>query len=117
METLDDLKSLLQTNPGLIFLKFEADWCAPCKKIKSHVLNWFKRLPPTAKGYVIDIDESLEIYASLKTKRMISGIPSIVVYKKGNTGIIPDECISGADPAKIDVFFRTCLSNLLPTTS
>lgn len=111
MESLDDLKTELESNPGLIFIKFEADWCGPCKKIKSHVENWFKRLPPFAKTYIVDIDESLEIYATLKTKRMISGIPSIIMYRKGNNGMLPNECVSGTDLAAIDGFFRKCLMN------
>jgi thiol:disulfide interchange protein len=111
METLDDLKTLLEANPGMIFLKFEADWCGPCKKIKSHVLSWFKRLPPNAQAYIVDIDESLEIYATLKTKRIISGIPSIVMYRKGNVSLAPNESVSGSNPADVDAFFTKSLQH------
>jgi thioredoxin 1 len=109
METLDDLKGVLEENAGVIILKFEADWCGPCKKIKPYVGEWVKRLPPTVKYIVVNIDDSLEIYATLKNKRMVSGIPSLVAYRKGNVSLIPDERVSGSDPAGIDQFFKNIL--------
>ena len=38
-------KQLLQVNPGYIIIKFTADWCNPCRKIKADVEKWFGRFP------------------------------------------------------------------------
>jgi hypothetical protein len=33
---------------------------------------------------IIDIDDNFEIYAFLKSKKMVNGVPVILCYKKGN---------------------------------
>ena len=39
---------------------------------------------------------------------MVNGIPVILLYKKGNVSYIPDDAITGADPADLDKFFKRC---------
>ena len=34
------IDELLPKNNGYIIIKFTADWCGPCKKIKPHVDNF-----------------------------------------------------------------------------
>jgi len=60
---------LLKNNPGQFIIKFGAEWCAPCKKIEKDVKFCFDRMPDTVQCAIIDIDEYLDLYAFLKTKK------------------------------------------------
>jgi thiol-disulfide isomerase/thioredoxin len=105
IENKDALLKLLTENTGIIVLKFGAEWCGPCKKIEGLVGDWFKKMPTNVQTGVIDIDDNFELYAFLKKKRMIQGIPAIFRYNSGNTNYIPDDIVSGADKTQIDAFF------------
>ena len=56
----------------------------------------------------IDVDESFELYATLKQKKMVSGIPAILCWYKGNETIIPDDSTIGADVEQIKLLFLRC---------
>ena len=108
------LKTILETNPGIIIIKFGATWCGPCVKIGDLVDHWFNRMPGTIQTYLIDVDENLDIYAFLKNKKMIQGIPAILAYHKGNFNYIPDDSAVGANPNEINSFFLRCLNHVKP---
>jgi hypothetical protein len=38
-------------------------------------------------------------------------------YKKGNTSFIPDDSVTGADPAQLDGFFKRCGLHLLSVST
>jgi len=99
---------LLKTNKGALIIKFGAEWCGPCKKIDPLVYDWMNKLStqPNIQCAIIDIDESFEIYAFLKSKKMVNGIPVILCYKKGNLTWIPDKSIVGANETQINIFFQ-----------
>ncbi len=101
---------LLTKNPGKVVIKFGAEWCGPCKQIEPLVIQYMNNLPETVQGAIIDIDESFDLYAFLKSKRMVNGIPVILCYNYGNTSFVPDDYISGADPKAIHSFFERVLS-------
>jgi len=103
---------LLLSNPGLIIIKFGADWCGPCKLIEADVLSSFSSMPDTVQCVIVDIDKSVDLYAFLKTKRMVNGVPAFLCYKKGNTRYVPDEAFGGADKPKLRQFFASCLDLL-----
>ena len=103
-------KDLLLQNPGHVVIKFGAEWCGPCKKIEPLVDQWFSVLPDSVSAHIVDIDESFELYALLKTKRQINGIPAILCYKQDNTDIIPDYAVAGSDVNQIGIFFQRVLS-------
>jgi thiol:disulfide interchange protein len=100
---------LLGQNPGKIVIKFGAEWCAPCKAIEQQVHDWIENMPETVQCIIVDIDECFDIYAFLKTKKMVNGIPAILCYNKGNVSYIPDDSVIGADKQKVDAFFQRCL--------
>ena len=101
----------LQQNPGVIIIKLGAEWCGPCKKIEHPVTEWMKRMPrETIQCVILDIDESFEIYATLKQKKMVNGIPAILAYYAGNVSIIPDDIVVGADLNQVKLFFDRCYS-------
>ena len=99
---------LLKLNPGLIIVKFGASWCQPCRLIKHVVDAFFATSPKNVVCVELDVDECIDLYAFLKSKRMINGIPAIFCYKKHNTNYAPDDCITGADPANLHAFFKRC---------
>lgn len=111
--SMEDFRNVLSNNQGIVLIKFGAQWCSPCKKIEPHVKEWFKKLPNYIQTIVADIDECIDIYGFLKTKRMISGVPTILMFKKGNLGYIFDDCVSGSDPLQYDLFFKRCLLSKL----
>ena len=90
------LKELLNNNDDVIIFKFTATWCAPCKRASPVINNYKNNLPETYQFIEVDVDESLDIYGTLKSKRIVSGIPSLVVvaYYKDNSSIWPDEALS-----------------------
>lgn len=100
---------LLKENNGLIILKFGAEWCNPCKLIDDYVDQKFKEMPTDVTCIKIDVDEHLDLYAFLKSKKMVQGIPTILCYEKGNETYIPIDIVSGTDEKELDNFFKRCL--------
>uniref|UniRef100_A0A6C0E1Q3 Thioredoxin domain-containing protein n=1 Tax=viral metagenome TaxID=1070528 RepID=A0A6C0E1Q3_9ZZZZ len=111
-ETRNDFFKLLSNNPGLIIVKFGAEWCGPCKLIAPVLEGFFATSPDNVVCADIDVDESFDIYAFMKSKKMVNGIPVILCYKKGNTTFIPDDSITGADPGQLHAFFTRCGQHL-----
>ena len=105
--------TLLQHNPGLIIIKLGAEWCGPCKTIKSAVHGFFASSPPEVVCADIDVDKSFDFYSFLKSKKMVNGIPVLLCYKKGNGTYIPDDIITGSDPQQLHQFFARCGKNLM----
>jgi thioredoxin 1 len=103
-------KDLLNNNSDVIIIKFTATWCAPCKRALPMINEYKNNLPETYQFIEVDIDESLDIYGTLKSKRIVSGIPSLVAYYKDNTSLWPDEAISSSDPTDIKAFFNTVVN-------
>ena len=107
-ENRNDFLKLLKLNPGLVIVKLGASWCGPCKKIAHLVDAFFASSPPDVMCADIDVDDSIDLYSYLKTKRMVNGIPVILMYKRGNVSFIPDDSVTGADPNALDAFFKRC---------
>jgi len=110
IETINSKKKFLEIiekNTGTVVFKFSAEWCAPCKKILP-IVNEFKEKikdDETIKWYDIDVDESIEVFGMLKTKRIVSGVPSLLVYFEDNDEIYPDEFVNGANEKDIEHVF------------
>ncbi len=104
---------MLKLNPGVFIFKFGAEWCGPCKTIKKYIDN-VSLVVPSDKMYIynVDVDDCFDLYAYLKQKKMITGIPTLLAYKTGNTYFAPDASISGTNEADLTYFFNTCLKML-----
>ena len=111
-ESRQDFLKLLQVNPGLVIVKLGATWCGPCKQIAPVVHGFFASSPNDVVCADIDVDESFDLYAYFKSKKMVNGIPVMLCYKKGNVTFIPDDSVTGAEPAALDAFFKRCGAHL-----
>ena len=105
--------TLLQHNQGLIIIKLGAEWCGPCKQIKSAVHGFFASSPPEVVCADIDVDKSFDLYSFLKSKKMVNGIPALLCYKKGNKSYIPDDMITGSDSNQLHNFFTRSGKHLM----
>jgi len=106
--TRQEMMFLLKENPGVIVIKYGADWCGPCKKIEEFVKQNMELMPEKVRCIVIDIDEAFDAYAFLKSKKIVNGIPAILAYYKGNESYIPDEVVLGTDTDEIKQLFQNC---------
>jgi thioredoxin 1 len=112
LKTRNDFQEILKVNPGLIFIKLGASWCKPCEIIADVVDEVFSKMPENTLTFKIDVDESFDFYAFLKSKKMVQGIPTLLCYHKGNESYIPDDSVAGTDTKQIYDFFRTNLEYL-----
>ena len=90
-----------------VVIKFTAEWCGPCNKIKKCVENHFNKLPNNIRYGNLDVDNNFDLYANLKRLKQVQGIPCIVFFKKGNVSFIPDKFVNGTDENEIKEFFDT----------
>lgn len=111
IESIDKFKFLLSINPGLLVIKFGAEWCGPCKKIESCVVEWMNKMPYNVQTAIIDIDESFELYAYLKSKKMCRSIPAILMYNAGNESYIFDDAVITSNVSEINKFFERCIES------
>jgi len=110
-----DLQQLQKNASGsLIVIKFGAEWCKPCKIIKPTCEEWFATCSPNIIYADIDIDKSIELYVSFKSKKMIRGVPTIFAFntrKARPDWYIPDDSVIGGDVEAVKAFFKSCDNN------
>ena len=92
-----------------VVVDFGAEWCGPCKKIapviKSHV-DAIQETYPAFRYIEIDVDEAFDIYAFLRRKKMVTSIPTMLMYKAGNHTVFPDDTNVGSDEGNTVLFFQ-----------
>jgi thioredoxin 1 len=107
--TREHFATLMSNNPGILIFKFTANWCGPCKKIKDYSYKKSNELPDHITMIEVDVDECFDLYAFLKHKKMVNGIPVLLAYAKGmNEG--PIASITGASIPDIEAFFNVCVN-------
>lgn len=99
------LQYLRDNNKNGVILKFTADWCQPCQKIKPFVDGLVQNLKDDIIYINVDVDENFDLYANLKRLKQVQGIPTILYYKGGNSDFIPDQNISGTNENQLAAFF------------
>ena len=104
-----EFMDLVKDNKGLIIIKFTASWCGPCKTIAPFVNDQFKKTPESVTCANIDVDDNFDIFAYMKSKKMVKGVPTILAYKKDNKTFAPDFSVSGSDKDELINFFRQCV--------
>jgi len=101
IEDRNHFLEILKENKGHIIFKFGAEWCNPCNEIKDLVYELYSDMHENVICFDVNVDESFDIYGYLRSKRIVSGIPTILVYKKENDMIGPDNNISGSNKSEI----------------
>ena len=106
-----DFGIALQNNQSAVVIKFGAEWCGPCKQIEGLVYECMGKMPTEILCAVLDIDDegAFDLYAFLKSKRMVNGVPVLVCYKKGNFTWVPDDVVVGANVDGIQALFKKCV--------
>jgi thiol-disulfide isomerase/thioredoxin len=108
--SLQHFLDLIKINQGLLIFKFGGEWCGPCKKIEQQVYAGFNQMPINVQPIIVDVDESFEVYAFLKSKKMVKSIPTILCYEKGNVSYVPNDVVVGANVDEINAFFQECFN-------
>ena len=110
IESKQDFEKVIRNKTDKVIFKFTADWCGPCKKAKPIIDENLKKLPESILFNEVDIDESIEVYGMLKSKRLVTSIPALICYNKDNDSLWPDEIISSSNKNDIDNFFNKCIN-------
>ena len=109
IETRQQLQQHLQNNPGVFVIKFGAPWCGPRKVIEKDVEEYFSKMPDNVQIASLNIDNCVDIYGFLKSKKMVKGIPALLAYYEGNEHYVPDEFVDGTKKEDLDYFFQAVL--------
>ena len=91
----------LENNKTMLVVFITATWCAPCNMIKPFIE---KKMEHYDYKYIkIDVDKDSDVYASLRSKKQIKGVPTLLAYI--DESIIPCASISGTNESDITSFF------------
>lgn len=116
INSMTELQELINANPGVLVIKMGATWCNPCKKIKDIAQQKMDELKTEFDANVtiieIDIDDCFEVYASLKTKRIVSGIPAILCWFQDNVTLRPSDFINDSEPTEVEMLFDRCAKHM-----
>ena len=111
--TLKELLSVLDSsdkvNNKALILKFGAPWCGPCQRINNICHQYFTQMSDDIICFDINIDNNMELYVAYKAKKMVTSIPTILVYvnnvdRDATHWYVPDESITGSNPTLVGEF-------------
>lgn len=114
MDTVSLRKSLSdkETPVRVVFVRFTAKWCAPCRSLAPAMHAWEEHLG-TSDSYVrfmtADVDECIELYAYFKRMRQVRALPTILAFRTGRAEqdpLMPDFHHLGSDHSELDRFIE-----------
>lgn len=65
-------------------LKFGAEWCKPCKRMKPAYDDLAERFKGKVAFYTVDVDECEKCDSSLPEDFQVDGVPKLVLLKNKN---------------------------------
>ena len=118
IETRDDLKNFLRnTTIEITIIKFGATWCKPCQMIAPTIKSLNEQVIQAKKiiNYIdLDVDKCSDLYAFMKQKKMVRGIPVIMCFKKSqyndDTFYVPSDSFTGASTQDVVNLYRRNIS-------
>jgi len=118
IETRDDLKNFLKnTTVDTTIIKFGATWCKPCQMIAPTIKSLNEEVIKAKKiiNYIdLDVDKSSDLYAFMRQKKMVRGIPIIMCYKKSqyndDSFYAPSDSVTGASVPDVVNFYKRNIS-------
>ena len=118
IETREDLKNFLKnTKIEITFLKFTATWCKPCQMIGPTIKSLNEQVVKAKKiiNFIeLDVDKCSDLYAFMKQKKMVRGIPVIMCFKKSqyndDTFYVPSDSFTGASIQDVVNFYKRNIS-------
>lgn len=102
----NQFQELIEKNEtNVLVFKFGAEWCGPCKRAKPLIHSYTNAMPSNVYVFDVDVDDSFDLYAWMKSKRQVNGIPVMLAYYPSNKTFAPSHSVTGADPNAIKMFF------------
>jgi thiol-disulfide isomerase/thioredoxin len=99
-----------ETLRSKIIIKFTAGWCGPCKTIQpffEECVNTTIRNCFPVRVIQLDIDINFDVYSYFKRRKLVPGIPCILLYNRGSkNAAFPDEICLGANNTEIKYIFE-----------
>jgi thiol:disulfide interchange protein len=113
VELMNLQKCIDEDGDKVLVVKFTATWCRPCQTIKQVTHECFANLPRNVIIAEVDVDNNMDLYMFMKNKRIVKGIPSILVWYPNHERdlsrwYIPDDSISGSSHSDIFALFKRC---------
>ena len=99
--------------PNLLLIQFSAPWCGPCRSIQSLCHEKILDLPDNVHTIQMDIDAHMDLYMFLKKKKMLKGIPSLLVWypcedRDMDVWYIPSDSVLSSNLSDVNAFFVRC---------
>lgn len=109
--SLEQLENILKKEKDKhIIIKFGATWCGPCKKVEPFLNQCLLEMPDNIYCFDLDVDDDLEIFGKLQTKKMIKTIPSIIYYNcsknRDDKWYLYDSIVSSSNNNDVFNFFK-----------
>lgn len=102
----NEFQMLIKQNMnGILVFKLGADWCGPCKRAKPLIYDLAEKMPKNVTILDIDVDDSFDLYAWLKSRKQVNGIPALLAYYPKNETYASDYAVTGGDHTTINGFF------------
>ena len=130
MNVFEYMHKVVLENPGTVLVKWTASWCKPCQSIAMELNSYIQSLMELSNNnnnisvIELDIDENTQMYAEMKKRKLLRGVPALFVYyvktdddknkiiiNSSNNELLqsfltPDDLVLGADLSAIAALFE-----------